>query len=104
MERNPVVETYSRLASEYDSAENQASCWGHLSRSLIEKISIDESFSFVADVGCGTGVELARLAAVTGPSVRFIGVEPAERMRELAAARTAQLANVRVLDGSFEAL
>ncbi len=102
MSENPVVETYSRLATEYASVENQESCWGRVSGSALASLTIDDTHGTVADIGCGTGIELARLAAVSAPSVQFIGVEPAPRMRELAAERTAEYANVRIVAGSFE--
>ena len=59
MSSNPVVDTYSRLATEYDSSENQASCWGRLSRRLLSSLTIKDSYRAVIDVGCGTGKELA---------------------------------------------
>lgn len=102
--RNPVVETYSRLAEEYDSAPNRASCWGRVSRETLAQIAIDFAHGTVLDVGCGTGFELAQLAASTVPTVRFVGVEPAPKMCEVAAARTAEYPNVRILPGSFEDL
>lgn len=102
--RNPVVETYSRLAAEYDSAPNRASCWGRVGRDVLAQIAIDPTDGVVADVGCGTGRELAQLATDAAPTVELIGVEPAPKMREVAAARTAAHANVRILPGSFEEL
>jgi ubiquinone/menaquinone biosynthesis C-methylase UbiE len=101
---NPVVETYSRLADQYASAENQRSCWGRVSRSLLDSLAVDLTKGTVADIGCGTGIELARLAAASAPTVQFIGVEPAAKMRELAAERTAEYENVEIVDGSFEAI
>jgi ubiquinone/menaquinone biosynthesis C-methylase UbiE len=56
-------------------------------------------------VGCGTGRALERLASQDGAAGRrFIGVEPADRMRALAARVTAPFGNVEILDGSFERL
>jgi ubiquinone/menaquinone biosynthesis C-methylase UbiE len=104
MSSNPVVDTYSRLATEYDSAENQMSCWGRLSRRLLGSVTVKDSYRDIVDVGCGTGMELARLAAGNSSSVQFTGVEPAPMMRELAAKRTAEYENVRILAGSFEEL
>jgi ubiquinone/menaquinone biosynthesis C-methylase UbiE len=101
---NPIVETYSRLANEYASVENQRSCWGRVSRGVLDSLAVDDTYGTVVDVGCGTGIELARLAAASDPAVQFIGVEPAAKMRELAAARTADYANVEIVDGSFEDL
>jgi ubiquinone/menaquinone biosynthesis C-methylase UbiE len=102
--RNPVVETYSRLATEYDSDPNRASCWGRVTSDVLAQIAIKAARGTVVDVGCGTGRELAHVAATCAPTVEFIGVEPAPKMREVAAARTAGHPNVRILPGSFEQL
>lgn len=103
-DRNPVVETYSRLAVEYDSAPNRASCWGRLSGEALSQITVGTDGGTVVDVGCGTGRELAQLAARSARAVEFIGVEPAPKMCEVAAARTAEFPNVRIARGSFEQL
>lgn len=101
---NPIVETYSRLANEYASDENQRSCWGRVSRSLLDSLAFDHTDGTVVDIGCGTGIELARLAAASPQTVQFIGVEPAAKMRELAAERTADYENVEIVNGSFETI
>jgi ubiquinone/menaquinone biosynthesis C-methylase UbiE len=101
---NSVIETYSRLANEYDDPENLGSCWGLVSRHSLNLVRLDETHKVVADIGCGVGRELAQLALRYSSGKRFVGVEPAARMRERAIARTAQYPNVRILDGSFENL
>jgi ubiquinone/menaquinone biosynthesis C-methylase UbiE len=101
---NPVVETYSRLASEYDDPRNIESCWGCITQHSLGLVTLRNGHKTVADLGCGTGRELSRLASASPPDMRFIGVEPAANMRRIANARTAQYPNVRILDGSFESL
>lgn len=103
-ETNRVVETYSRLASQYDNPRNIESCWGHITRWSLGLVTLEEQHRVVVDVGCGTGRELAQLASRSSPDMRFIGVEPASNMRKIAVARTAKYSNVRVLDGRFEKL
>jgi ubiquinone/menaquinone biosynthesis C-methylase UbiE len=100
---NPVVQTYSRLASEYDSANNIASCWGRVTQGSLDFVDVKSTYKTVVDVGCGTGRELAQLAART-PHTQFVGLDPAANMREIASVRNAPLANVRILSGSFEML
>ncbi|GAB3769094.1 methyltransferase domain-containing protein [Microlunatus parietis] len=56
------------------------------------------------DVGCGTGSEVARLAALVGPSGTAIGVEPHPGLRATAADRLAGIASARLVDGAAEAL
>jgi len=101
---NQVVETYSRLADEYDSLGNTNSCWGRVTKHSLGLITLQEKYKVVVDVGCGVGRELAQLASHDSPEVEFIGIEPATKMREIAIARTAQYPNVRILDGTFESL
>ena len=99
-----VVATYSRLASVYDDSSNIASCWGGVTQHSIGLVELRTTHEVVVDVGCGTGRELAQLASTHPSCVKFIGVEPAPNMREIAAARTARHPNVRTIDGRFECL
>jgi ubiquinone/menaquinone biosynthesis C-methylase UbiE len=101
---NPVVETYSRLAREYDDPKNIESCWGRVTQRSLGLVPLDERYRTVADLGCGTGRELARLAAASRGGAQLIGVEPAANMRTRAVARTAQYPNVRIVGGTLEHL
>jgi len=101
---NSVVETYSRLADEYDNPKNIDSCWGHVARKSLGFVSTKGKHGVVVDVGCGTGRDLARLASGNPPDKQFIGVEPAANLRNLAIRYTENHPNVQILDGSFEDL
>ncbi len=101
---NPTIETYSRIAHEYDHPKNIESCWGLITQYSSSLVQLRDSHKVVADVGCGTGRVLAELAARSESSKQFIGVEPAANMRQLAAERTSAYPHVRVLDGCFENL
>ena len=101
---NPVIDSYSRLASEYDDPRNIESCWGRVTEYAAGFVELKEWQRVVVDAGCGTGRELARAASIASAGVRLIGVEPAANMRALAASRTSRYPNVEILDGSFEAL
>lgn len=104
MERlNPIVETYSKLADEYDHEGNVDSCWGLVTKQAGEQIRLKDSYRCVADVGCGTGWTVADLAR-RAPEVDFLGVDPAANMCARARALTADLPNVTILQGSFEEL
>jgi ubiquinone/menaquinone biosynthesis C-methylase UbiE len=99
---NPIVETYSRLAKQYDDELNMQSCWGRASEKALKSIELKEEYRVVVDMGCGPGRALLQLASASLPGVRFIGIDPAESMRQLAAERTAKLPNVAIFDGCFE--
>jgi ubiquinone/menaquinone biosynthesis C-methylase UbiE len=98
---NPIVETYSRLADQYDDQSNDRSCWGKASQKAIASITLKAEYRDVLDMGCGTGKALARLASAA-PQHRFIGVDPAGNMRRRAQARISGFPNVEIRDGSFE--
>ena len=101
---NPIVETYSRLAHEYDEDLNVESCWGRAAQKALASLVIRDGYDTVLDVGCGTARALAQLAAQSRSGVQWIGIDPAKNMRTLAADRTGKLPAVRILDGSFEAI
>jgi ubiquinone/menaquinone biosynthesis C-methylase UbiE len=99
---NPIIETYSKLAVQYDDEANARSCWGLASERALAAIRFEPTDAVVLDMGCGTGKAVARLAAQAPPGRQFIAIDPAEQMRQMVLARTHHLPNVRVLDGSFE--
>jgi ubiquinone/menaquinone biosynthesis C-methylase UbiE len=99
---NPVVETYSRLAADYDNESNSQSCWAYASQQALESIVLRSEYGLVVDVGCGTGKALVQLAAQASPATSFIGLDPAPNMRVLARQRTQDFRQVQILDGSFE--
>jgi ubiquinone/menaquinone biosynthesis C-methylase UbiE len=99
---NPIVETYSRLAKQYDDDLNMLSCWGRATQKALASIALKQDYRVVVDMGCGPGRALTHLASSSRPEVRFIGIDPAENMRQLAAKRTANLPNAVILDGCFE--
>ncbi len=101
---NKIIETYSKRADEYDDPRNLDSCWGRIADRALDTVKLSARHRTVVDVGCGSGRELARLAEKTGPGVRFIGVEPADGLRAIAASRAAALPNMEVMAGRFEAI
>jgi len=99
---NPVAETYSRLAGQYDDDGNVNSCWGRATEQALGSIRLKENYKRVADIGCGTGKALLYLASRSETSVEFIGLDPAANMRTRAMERTRDHSNVSILEGSFE--
>src|SRR6266446_10714 len=99
---NPIVETYSRLAAEYDDNPNLQSCWGRATEKALRSLRVKDEDRIILDVGCGTGRALLRLASGSKPGIQFIGVEPADGMRERAIQRTKDHPNIQILDGRFE--
>ncbi|ALA58442.1 class I SAM-dependent methyltransferase [Nitrospira moscoviensis] len=101
---NSVVEAYSQVAERYDDERNHISCWGRSADHAFASIRPVDHDRLVADVGCGTGRHLARLAAQYGRRIQFVGVEPAENMRTMAVERTNPYPSVEIRDGAFEQL
>ncbi len=101
---NPIVETYSRLAEEYDGDLNVHSCWGKAADMALSSIEIKEQYRSVLDVGCGTGRAVAQLASQSKPGVQWFGIDPAENMCRLAARRAQQIPSLNIKVGSFESI
>jgi ubiquinone/menaquinone biosynthesis C-methylase UbiE len=99
---NPIVETYSRLAHEYDDDANFQSCWGRASERALSSIRLRGDQRFVVDMGCGSGRAIHALAAAAPPHTQFVGIDPAENMCRVAAQKTALQKGVQIRQGSFE--
>ena len=39
---NPIIETYSRLAKQYDDQANLLSCWGHAAQKALASLRLKE--------------------------------------------------------------
>lgn len=99
---NPIVETYSRLAREYDEDANFLSCWGRASERALSAIRLREDYKLVVDMGCGTGRAAHALASMAPPGMQFIGIDPAENMCRIAAQKAAEEKSVQIRRGAFE--
>jgi len=99
---NPIVETYSRLAHEYDDEANFQSCWGRASERALSSIRLLGDYRLVVDMGCGSGRAIHALAAAAPPHTKFVGIDPAENMCRVAAQKTALQKRVQIRQGSFE--
>src|SRR2546426_5545396 len=104
LHRNQVIATYSDLAGQYDDPGNVHSCWTVHSDRIVASLSLKSRFQTVAEVGCGTGRALHKLASRSRPAVRFIGVEPAEDMRRRAQSLNRSNPSVRIVARTFETL
>jgi ubiquinone/menaquinone biosynthesis C-methylase UbiE len=98
-----IIDTYSELSTDYEQEENLNSCWGQMTNECVGLLEIKDSYKLVLDVGCGPGIQVTTLAEKY-PNVQFLGVEPAEGLRESALKKVAKLKNVRFCDGRFESL
>jgi len=89
---NPIVETYSRLAREYDEDANFLSCWGRASERALSMIRLRDDYKVIVDMGCGTGRAVHALACVAPTDARLIGIDPAENMCMIAAQKNSRTA------------
>ena len=48
---NPVVETYSRVATAYDDPQNIASCWGRITRHSLGLVTLEKKHKTVGNGG-----------------------------------------------------
>jgi ubiquinone/menaquinone biosynthesis C-methylase UbiE len=101
---NPIVETYSRLAREYDDDANFRSCWGRASERALSAIRLRDDYDVIVDMGCGTGRAIHALASAAPPRMRFIGIDPAGNMCSIAAQKAAQQKSVQIRQGCFETM
>lgn len=99
-----VFSTYSSQADRYDDRAHEGTCWGAHTQWIIDSIHPPAWARTIADLGCGTGAQLRSLADRTDKSIKLFGVEPADNMRAHAISRNADLRNVEVRAGSFEAM
>ena len=98
-----VVDTYSELAKEYDDGRNLASCWGQAAAHAAGQLRFRPTDKLIVDVGCGVGNHLAELSR-KAPEAEFIGIEPADGMRDRALETTRDCGNVKIVDGRCESL
>jgi ubiquinone/menaquinone biosynthesis C-methylase UbiE len=101
---NPIVETYSRLAEEYDCDLNVHSCWGKAADQALASIVIKDQYRSILDIGCGTGRAVAQLAAKGKPGVQWYGIDPAENMCKITAQRAQGIPSLHAKVGSFESI
>ena len=101
---NPIIETYSRLAQEYDDDLNVHSCWGKAADGALSSIVIKDQYRLILDVGCGTGRAVAQLASQNRSCVQWVGIDPAENMCKLAARRAEGIPSLLVTTGCFESI
>jgi ubiquinone/menaquinone biosynthesis C-methylase UbiE/acyl carrier protein len=98
-----VIRSYSEHAQEYAREESE-SCWGRAAGHALDGIRLDNRNGLLVEVGCGTGRALVRLAPSAPRNAQILGIEPAPRLREIAAFATDGCAGVRIIPGRFEDL
>lgn len=99
---NKVIEAYSRLAKEYGRDEAGYTCWVRAANKAFESVKVKGTYRTIADIGCGTGRALVELASRDGEDRQYVGVEPAENMRTLAAELSKGQPHIRFVEGTFE--
>lgn len=100
--RSVVFDTYSKMAAKYDDEGNVNSCWWQHTDKNVRAIHLKPTYGVVADLGCGTGAQLFQLVRTVPATVKFVGVEPADAMRQRAVDLNKDLPNVTIKAGAFE--
>jgi ubiquinone/menaquinone biosynthesis C-methylase UbiE len=105
--------TYNAAADHFD--DSPLSFWDRYGRRTVEKLCLSPGSS-VLDVGCGTGASAIPAALMVGPSGRVVGADLAERLLDIAKAkssaqnlhniefRRSDMAALGYADGSFDAV
>src|SRR5436305_7937494 len=85
--------TYNAAADHFD--DGPLAFWDRYGRRTIERLSLLPGSS-VLDVGCGSGASAIPAAMAVGPSDRVIGIDLAQRLLDIARAKSAaqKLSNI----------
>src|SRR3954453_13663351 len=78
--------TYNAAADHFD--DGPLAFWDRYGRRTIERLSLLPGSS-VLDVGCGSGASAIPAAMAVGPSGRVIGIDLAQRLLDIARAKSA---------------
>ena len=99
---NPIVETYSRLAREYDEDANFLSCWGRASERALSSIHLRDDYKLVVDMGCGTAGLFTRWLPGRRQAFNLSLSTPRKTCATSPPRKRAGQAAVQVRQGSFE--
>jgi ubiquinone/menaquinone biosynthesis C-methylase UbiE len=70
----------------------------------LKQLRVQPAHRVVVDVGCGTGHAVKELVRRSADGQKFVGIEPAEQMRQRACRRLQPWPNVEITEGRFEEL
>jgi ubiquinone/menaquinone biosynthesis C-methylase UbiE len=95
--------TYNAAADHFD--DGPLAFWGRYGRRTVENLSLLPGSS-VLDVGCGSGASAIPAALQVGPSGRVVGIDLAERLLDIARAKSAthKLENIQFARADMEVL
>ncbi len=101
--RQETVENYSKRNSDhYDDPTNKNFLYGKKTEEFVKSIVFNNKEKTVLDIGCGTGFVFDILGEkIKDDKIKFIGVEPAEGMLEIAKKKYTDYKNVEFKTGTF---
>lgn len=101
--RKETVDNYSKRNSDhYDDPTNKNFLYGKKTEEFVNGIIFNNKEETVLDVGCGTGFVFDILGdKIKDKKIKFIGVEPAEGMLEIAKKKYSSFQNVNFKIGTF---
>jgi len=101
--KKATVSNYSsRNANHYDDPMNKNFVYGEMTVNFVNQINFEDKDKVVADIGCGTGFAYDILyEKIKNDNRKFIGVEPANGMLNLAINKFKSNAIFSFYDGTF---
>jgi len=101
--RQETVENYSKRNSDhYDDPTNKNFLYGKKTEEFVKSIVFNNKEKTVLDVGCGTGFVFDILGEkVKDNKIKFIGIEPAQGMLDIAKRKYSDFKNIEFKIGTF---
>ena len=102
LKKETVSNYSSRNANHYDDPMNKNFVYGEMTVNFVNQINFEDKDKVVADIGCGTGFAYDILyEKIKNDNRKFIGVEPAKGMLDLAIDKFKSNANFSFHEGTF---
>jgi ubiquinone/menaquinone biosynthesis C-methylase UbiE len=102
LKKETVSNYSSRNANHYDDPMNKNFVYGEMTVNFVNQLNFEDKDNVVADIGCGTGFAYDILyEKIKDDKRKFIGVEPAKGMLDLAVEKFKSNENFSFQEGTF---